>query len=118
VTRVVETVYDGRDNINQLVIFEGDELVSDLSHVTRIVFTVGGVTVDSDVVDSDTIWWDDQDTYNGTTTDVVKLRLGHQSIPLGTYTDGCLVLFDVVNDDGLVFIDNMKVKVKAGCSGS
>lgn len=115
--RVRETIYDGRDNVISLVILEDGAPVADLSGLTRVVFTVGGVTVDSDDVGTDVIWWTDTDTYETQTVDVLKLRLGHQAIPVGSYSDGCLVLFDSVSTNGIIYANDMKIAVEEGCSG-
>lgn len=115
--KVRETIYDGRDNVVSLVITEDGVPVSDLSGLTRVVLTVGGVAVDSDDAGSDVIWWTDSAVYDGQTVDVLKLRLGHQNIPLGTYTNGCLILFDAVATSGIIYADDMKLTVVEGCSG-
>ena len=114
-TRLSEIIYNGKDNVIARVILEDDGAVADLSIITRVKFSVGGVTVDSDTAPAGTIWWTDQGTYEGATVDFLKMRLGHSNIPVGNYANGCLTLFDLVNDDGAVYVDNMKVKVKATC---
>lgn len=115
--KVRETIYDGRDNVISLVILEDAAPVADLSGLTRVVLTVGGVTVDSDVAGDTVLWWTDSAVYDGQTVDVLKMRLGHQDIPLGTYTDGCLILFDAVATSGIIYADDMRITVAEGCSG-
>lgn len=46
---LTEHIYDGRDNTMDLILTEDNSAV-DLSAVTRMVLTIGGVTFDSDVL--------------------------------------------------------------------
>lgn len=115
-SRVTETVYLDRDNIISLVILEDGEPVADLSGITRVVLTVAGAVLDSDVVGATVIWWTDQVTYEEQTVDALSLRLGHEDLTPGTYEDGCLVLFNVYNPAGVVYAKNLRFKIVEGCS--
>lgn len=115
-TQIRETVYNGRDNVISLVILENDEPVADLSGLNRVVVTVAGSAIDSDDVGSGVIWWTDSEDYEGTTVDVLRLRLGGQGIPEGIYTDVCLILFEPATPNGVLYANNIRLTVVAGCS--
>lgn len=112
------TVFNGADNQNTLVILEDGEIKVDLSAITRVVVKVSTVTFDSDSADANLndITWNTSVTYDGVSTNVVKMRLGHGSVPAGTYRDACVKLYDAINDDGVVYTDELKVIVKPACS--
>jgi len=114
--RIDEEVYNGSDNQIVILLFTGDDPERDLSGVTRAKFTVGGVTVDSDVPgDAGKIVWDEQITYDDLPADVVKLKLGTSSITPGSYTNGCLKLYDVTNTNGITYFRDAKITVYAAC---
>ena len=110
---VSETVYLNRDNTIQLVLSSDGVAVADLSAITRIVVTVGSTTIDSAVVGSSVIWWTDQDTYDGALVDVLKLKLGHQSLSAGAYEDCRITYYDPARPNGDVWSEDMTIEVKA-----
>lgn len=122
--RIRFTVYNNRDNIEELVLRDRvGALVTDLSSTTRVVVVVGGTEIDS-AVDAAAIWWTDSETravqVSGEdvsfTGDVLKLQLGHAGLTAGKYTGCCLLLFDANdNDDGSIYADDMEVTVKDLC---
>jgi hypothetical protein len=125
------TVYMGADNVEYLLLMNDGVLQEDLSGVTKVEVVINGESIDSDTAPADTIWWTDQKTvtqkdvdrdasgdlasYLGDTTDVLKLRLGNVStLTAGKYRNCCLLLYDTLNTDGVVWDDSMKITVK-GC---
>jgi len=92
---IAESVYNGRDNVIVLVLSNLGSVLTDLSGVSRVTVKLDeSTTIDSDVVGSSVIWWTDSVTYRGTTTDVVKLKLGGQSITAGEYSGCEVVIYD------------------------
>ena len=92
---IAETVYNGRDNIITLVLSNNGSVITDLSGVTRVVVKIDdSTTVDSDVVGSSVIWWTDSLTYRGATTDVLRFKLGGQSLDAGEYQGVEVVFYD------------------------
>lgn len=106
-------VYNGRDNVETLVLFRDGAVISDLSGVSRVTVDVdGGTTViDSAVVGSSVIWWTDTTTYRGSTVDVLRLQLGGQSITAGTYTGVEIVTYDATYPNGLRVENTIKMVV-------
>ena len=94
-------VYNGRDNIISLVLLDDGSVISDLSPVTRATVEVAGVLIDSLVSGPTVIWWTDQAEYEGQTVDVLRLRLGEQSIPAGVYNDVDIIIYDAIYINGL-----------------
>lgn len=108
---ISESVYNGRDNAIVAVLLNNDAPIADLSSVTRVTFTVGATTIDSDVVGSTVVWWTDSITYRGVSTNVIKLKLGGQSLTAGEY-GGCeLVIYDSVLTNGVQIENPFKVTV-------
>jgi len=94
-------VYNGRDNIISLVLLDDGAVMVDLSPVTRATVEVAGVLIDSAVSGPTVIWWSEQAEYEGQMVDVLRLRLGEQSIPAGVYNDVDIVIYDGVYINGL-----------------
>lgn len=109
----VLSVFNGRDNVEYLVIEQDGTAVADLSGVTRIQFVVGDTVIDSDSAPAETVVWNDQKTYAGATVDVVSLLLGHVGLTPGRYRHCFLILFDSANDDGAVWSRDITVNVYA-----
>lgn len=96
----------GSDNITAWIITIGNTPVEDLSYITRVVFSCGGATIDSDTAVAGTVWWDEQTTYsiNGVDTliDCIKFRFGRLELSEGKYHDGYLRLYDASAPNGIV----------------
>lgn len=107
----VERVFNGTDGVIQYALLDDCSAVADLAAVTRVTIKVGTVTVDSDVVGSSVIWWDEQITYRGQAIDVVTARLGGQGITAGEYLGGRLTVYDPVNPNGIVWSDALHIMV-------
>lgn len=107
-------VYDSSANSFALAV-DGDDgqLLTSLASVTRVVLTVGAVVIDSDVAGSDVIWWTDQASYRGQTVDVIKFRLGGQSIAAGEYADCPLEIHALGLTDPLRVETPLKIEVMA-----
>lgn len=115
--RVEFEVWLGRDNVVYILLWSGDTPVADLSGTTRAVFTLNGVKVDTAVpADATKITWTDQVEYDDVMHDVVTLQLGGHAFTAGSFTDGCLNVFDATNTNGITYFDDAKVTVNADCA--
>lgn len=122
-----------RANIQELVVREptpqGGSLVTDLTSITRIVFTAGGYQVDS-AVSATAIWWDDSVTrtvpVDGADTaftgEIIKLQVGPElstaGLTAGTYDNCCLIIYDTDHTEGAVYADNIEVEALSVCDVS
>ena len=94
---IVETVYNGRDNTIDLLL-KDENGIADLSSVTRMDLVASGAwTVSNSDPSSFPIQWVGTGQQGK-----VMLRLGDESLPVGTYT-ASLVVFDPSNPDGIVW---------------
>lgn len=110
--RVSEIIYLGHDNTIALMLVNDDVPLADLSAITRAVLTINGTDFDSDSLGSSVIWWADSMTYQGNPVNVIKFKLGGQSIVAGEYTGCKLVTYDPDNANGVVWSEDIKVTVK------
>lgn len=127
------TIFVGFDNVEEIIVVEEGTVQTDLSGVTKVQVIISGVVIDSSTAPADTVWWTDQKTvtqamadadetgvlagYVGDVVDVLKLRLGNvDTLTAGKYKNCCLILFDAVNTDGIVWDSKMTLTVKSGCS--
>jgi len=109
---ISETVYNGRDNTIDLVLINKGSILTDLSGVTRATIKVGSDTLDSAATGGGSIlWWSDSMTYRGTSTDVLKIKLGAQSLATGEYTGCDVVVYDATNTNGLQVENPFKLTV-------
>jgi len=92
-----EIVYLGHDNRID-VILKADGSAVDLSSVTRMTLSFDAVLIDSDNGDSDPIQW----AKVGYATGEVRIILGGQEIPAGSYRTP-LVVYDPSNPYGIVW---------------
>lgn len=76
------------DNQSNFVLVRNREVMADISAITRVVITVGGVDYDSDVVPQYFDWTGTITYQKRITTEYIGIKLGLAGIPLGTYT-GC-----------------------------
>ena len=124
------TMHLDRANIQELVIrdpdSQGGAAKTDLSYITRAIFTVGGYSVDSDT-DATAIWWTDSETRTITidgaeesfTGDVLKIQAGPEfstaGLTAGEYSECCLTIYDTDHAEGAVYTDDIWVEVKSSC---
>jgi len=122
-----------RANIQELVVREpdaqGGSLVTDLTSITRVVFTVGGYQVDSATA-ATAIWWDDSVTrtvpVDGADTsftgEILKLQVGPElstaGLTAGSYEDCCLVFYDADHVEGAVYADDIEIEAIDVCAVS
>lgn len=110
---IAENVYNGRDNTIDLVLINKGSVLTDLSGVTRATVKVD----DSNTFDSaatgggSILWWTDSMTYRGVSTDVLKIKLGAQSLATGEYTGCDVVVYDATNTNGLQVENPIKLTV-------
>ena len=109
---ISEQVYNGRDNIITLVLSNLGAVLTDLSGVTRCTVKIdGSTTVDSAVAGSGVIWWTDSITWRGVSTDVLRLKLGGQSITAGEYSGCEVVIYDATLTNGAQIESPLKLTV-------
>jgi len=92
-----EIVYLGHDNRIDILL-KADGSAVDLSSVTRMTLSFDAVLINSDNGDSDPIQW----AKAGYATGEVRISLGSQQIPAGSYR-APLVVYDPSNPDGIVW---------------
>ena len=92
-----EIVYLGHDNRIDIIL-KADGSAVDLSSVIRMSLSFDALLIDSDNGDSDPIQWDGV----GYATGEVRISLGSQEIPAGSYRSP-LVVYDPSNPDGIVW---------------
>lgn len=107
------SVYPPHDNVDTLILEPDGVVLGDLSAVTRVTVDLGGTTtlIDSAVVGSSVIWWTDQLSHRGKTIDVLRLRLGGQSIPAATYSGVKIAVYDGVSINGLRIKNDITITV-------
>lgn len=111
---IAAAVYSGRDNPITLVLSADGAVLTDLSAVTRVLVVLNDTTsVDSDTASPGAITWDDSLTYRGAATDVLRLVLGGEALPAGTYEAVELVIFDTRYPNGLRVENAIKLVVSA-----
>lgn len=93
----LETVYLGHDNSID-VLLKADGVAQDLSGVTKMTLTFGTKKVESTNQTNDPILWNK----GGYQTGEVRFFLGGVSITPKTY-HAPLIVYDVDNDDGIVW---------------
>lgn len=109
---IAEAVYNGRDNVIALVLSNEGSVLTDLSGLTRVTVKVdASTTIDSAVVGSTVIWWTDTVTHRGVTTDVLKLKLGGQSLTAGEYAGCEVVIYDASLTNGAQIESPLKLTV-------
>lgn len=101
-----EIVYLGHDNSIDLIL-KADGTAVDLSSVTQMTVTLGGTTITSAGGDTDPIRW----AKSGYDTGEVRLYLGGQTIPAGSYR-AVLVVYDSVNLNGIVWGERIPIAVE------
>lgn len=112
---VVIPIFKGRDNVHSLVLTSDGKVIASLSYVTRALLRLPGQDIDSNA-GADITW---NDTVSlpiegvSKTVSVLKLKLGGDvTLPVGTYRDGELVLFDSSNPSGLTWLNNITAVVQ------
>lgn len=105
-------VDNGTDNHVDIAVENANgDYETSLATVTRVTFTIGDSTIDSDVVGDDVIWWTDTISYRGETIAVISLRLGGQSITAGTYTGCKLTVYTAALTNGWRYATAYRVTV-------
>jgi len=112
--RTTSLVYLGRDNVIDLVLLADDEPVA-LSPVTRVVLSLD----ETKIVDSNTVGLGSglpfeirAGTYGDETVDLLRLRLGGQTITTGRY-QARLTLYDPDHPNGLVWTEALHMVITA-----
>jgi hypothetical protein len=100
-------VFLGHDNSIDLALTQGIA-AQDLTAVTQMTITLGGVTITSDNGSADPIRW----AKAGYGTGEARLFLGLESIPAGIYPACPLVVYSANNPEGVVW-DFVAIEVKA-----
>jgi hypothetical protein len=109
---IAESIYNGRDNRITLVLYNDESVLTDLSGLTRVTVKLDDTTtIDSDVVGATVIWWTDSITYRGTSTDVLRFKLGGQSITAGEYSSAEVVVYDSTLTNGAQLQSPLKLTV-------
>lgn len=108
---ISEAVYNGRDNIITLVLSNNGTVLTDLTGLTRATITIDGTTIDSDVAGSSVIWWSDSITYRGASTNVLRFKLGGQSLTAGEYAGCEVVIYDSNLTNGAQLESPLKLTV-------
>ncbi len=93
-----EIVYLSHDNINQLILRESG-VGKNLSDATKITATFNDVLIESTDKANGLIKWDQ----SGYATGEIRLDLGGQAIPSGTYDKVYIIVYDAVNTTGIVW---------------
>lgn len=105
---LTETVYLGRDNAIELVL-SADGAVQDLTAVTQVDIVDSGCTWSVSSATSASAF----DWSSNPTGGVLKMSLGDETIPAGTYR--CkIVVYDPTNTDGVVW-GEIRLAVIAAC---
>lgn len=105
---MTDIINPSRDGTLDLVLTDDGEPVRDLSAITRIVFTLGSVTVDSDL-DADAITWGNRRDIEGAPCDFVAIRHAALAGLSGVY-QGELVTYDADHPNGLSWTDYTPVE--------
>lgn len=106
---ITETIYIERDNKNELILKQ-DDVAQDISALTKVQITdkVGNVLASATVSDPDGVFdW----TTDGATGKLV-MKLGETLTHKRTYNDARLVVYDIANTLGIVWVDNLVLVVK------
>jgi len=106
-----EFVYLGHDNSIDLILLSNG-VAQDLSGVTKMTITVGGILISSTNQATDPILW----IKAGYSTGEIRLFLGKQSILPGNY-EAPLIVFDANDPDGIVW-DEIAIQVVADVQGT
>lgn len=110
------TIDLGRDDVARaLVSDENQEWMTSLAGITRVVLVIGDTVIDTEdaEVDNSVIWFTDTVQKNGETLAVISFRLGGLTIPVGTYEDCPLIIYDATNTNGWRHEPSIKVTVRA-----
>ncbi len=91
-TRIIEVVYDNRDNSASILFSLGGTPI-DFSAATRFLLTVGAVTVDTDTSPTAIT--------TTATTGELEFLLGQEGLPVGK-TNASLIVFDPGHTNGQV----------------
>ena len=123
-------IYLDRSNIQELVLrapnSQGGAAITDLTQISRVIFSVGGYSVDSDTSPT-AIWWNDTVTRTITvdgaeesfTGQALKLQVGPElstaGLTAGEYDECCLVIYDADHPEGSVYSSHIVVDASSTC---
>lgn len=103
-----ENIYIGRSNSIDFVLY-ADSTMADLSATTAISLRVGDVIITSTDSTGGTIRW----SGSGYGTGEVRIFAGSTTLGLSTGSfEAALVVFDPTNTDGVLWDDNIPIRVK------
>ena len=103
-----EIIHIGRNNSIDFVLY-ADSTMQDLSAVTEMRLRVGSVIVTSTDSTGGDIRW----SGSGYGTGEVRIFAGSTSLGLSTgFFEAALVVYDATNTDGVVWDDNIPIRVK------
>ena len=103
-----EIIHIGRSNSIDFVLY-ADATMADLSATTAISLRVGDVIITSTDSTGGTIRWDG----TGYGTGEVRIFAGDTSLGLTTgFFEAALVVYDPTNTDGVLWDDNIPIRVK------
>jgi len=106
-----ETVYNGRDNVAEWLLISDDVVVSDLTSVTEMKLFVNDVEYNSATLGNSLFWWTDEKEYEGSTVNVIKMKLGKFGLTANKYDNCRLRVYDPVNVDGITWVDDVFLDV-------
>ncbi len=102
-------VYNGTDSVFGMFLLKNGVVIEDLSFITKVVIKVDTDNFDSDTAPAGTITWTDQGEYLGITANILKFKLGLLSITDGLKENCRITVYDGVNVNGIVFIDDFTI---------
>lgn len=103
-------IHKGRDNVNDFVLAVDGVPLADASAITRMVLTLGGVTVDSS--SDGGIDWSGMTVYRGQPAVLLRLKLGGVAgLNVGDELEGDLVVYDASNPAGVVWVRGYPFRV-------
>ena len=106
-----EVIYNETSGLNKFVFLDDDDVIIDLSAITRIVFVIGVTTIDSDSVADEIINWAGSVDYYGQTVNAVEIQFGGQAIPVGEYSNCRIIAYEPTALNGVVWSDTLNFKV-------
>ncbi len=103
-------IHKDRDNASDFVLAVDGVPLADASAITRMVLTLGSVTVDSDTDNG--IDWSGMTVYHGRPAALLRLKLGSVSgLNVGDELEGDLVVYDPDNPAGVVWVRGYPFRV-------
>lgn len=107
-----EVVYNDTSGVIEYALVDDDEVIVDLSSITKVVFKIGETIIDSSQVAAGIITWDDTADYYGQEVNVVKALLGGEGLVAGSYENCRMTVYDPANLNGIVWSDTLNIRVE------